>query len=167
VPIYEFYCAKCHTIFNFLARKPEGNKMPACPRCGRPQLERRLSRFAVSKGRSEERGDEAPPADIDESKLEQVMAEMEHEAGGMNEDDPRQIARLMHKLQEATGMRLGDHMQEAMRRMEAGEDPDKIEEEMGDLLEAEEPEFGASGGSLRQWSRKLRPPQVDETLYDL
>jgi hypothetical protein len=58
-------------------------------------------------------------------------------------------------------------MQEAMRRMEAGEDPDKIEEEMGDLLEAEEPEFGASGGSLRQWSRKLRPPQVDETLYDL
>jgi hypothetical protein len=95
------------------------------------------------------------------------MAEMEHEAGGMNEDDPRQIARLMHKLQEATGMRLGDHMQEAMRRMEAGEDPDKIEEEMGDLLEAEEPEFGASGGSLRQWSRKLRPPQVDETLYDL
>lgn len=57
-------------------------------------------------------------------------------------------------------------MEEAIRRMEAGEDPDKIEEEMGDPLE-EEPGFGESGRSLRQLSKRLKPPEVDETLYDL
>jgi putative FmdB family regulatory protein len=167
VPIYEFYCAQCHTIFNFLARKPGAERVPACPRCQRPKLERRLSRFAVSKGRPEPAGGDDLPADFDEAKMEAVLADMERAGGSLDEDDPRQMAQMMRKLSEATGMRLGEHMQEAIRRMEAGEDPDQIEAELGDVLETEEPEFGASGGSLRQWSRRFQPPEVDETLYDL
>jgi len=38
---------------------------------------------------------------------------------------------------------------------------------MGDLLGEEEPGFGESGRSLRQLSKRLKPPEVDETLYDL
>ena len=38
---------------------------------------------------------------------------------------------------------------------------------MGDLLEAEEPQLGESRGGLRQFSKRLKPPTVDETLYDL
>jgi hypothetical protein len=115
---------------------------------------------------SDPRDSDDLPADLDESKLEQVMAEMEREAGGMDEDDPRQMARMMRRLRDATGMDFGESMDEAIRRMEAGEDLDKIEEEMGDLLEAEEPGFG-SDRKLRQLTRKLKPPEVDETLYDL
>jgi hypothetical protein len=85
----------------------------------------------------------------------------------MNEDDPRQMARMMRKLYDAAGLQIGGGMEEAMRRLEAGEDPDTIEEEMGDLLESEDPLIGAASGSLRGLSRKLRPPRVDETLYDL
>ena len=69
---------------------------------------------------------------------------------GMNEDDPRQAARMMQKLYESTGMHLGGNMEEAIRRMEAGEDPDKVEEEMGDLLEGEGPLPGEGGSKLRQ-----------------
>ena len=59
-------------------------------------------------------------------------------------------------------------VEEAIRRMESGEDPDKIEEEMGDLLDAEDPLLGEpAGGRLRNLSKKLRPPNVDDTLYDL
>ncbi len=167
MPIYEFYCSQCHTVFNFLARRPDTQKRPDCPRCGRPNLDRKVSRFAISKGRAEpQEGGDALPADFDEAKMEQVMAEMAREGEGMNEDDPRQMARMMRKLHEATGMNLGAGMEEAIRRMEAGEDPDKVEEEMGDLLEME-PEFGESGRSLRQLSRRLKRPEVDETLYDL
>ena len=167
MPIYEFYCADCHTVFNFLARKPDTKKRPKCPRCGRPNLDRKVSRFAISKGRSEPREGDDLPADFDEAKMERVMEEMAREGEGMDEDDPRQMARMMRKLHEATGMSFGKGMEEAIRRMEAGEDPDKIEEEMGDLLEAEEPGFGQSGRSLRQLSKRLKPPEVDETLYDL
>ena len=168
MPIYEFYCADCHTVFNFLARKADTKKRPPCPRCGRPNLERKLSRFAISKGRSEpQEGGHDLPADFDEAKMERVMADMAQEAEGGAEDDPRQMARMMRKLYDASGMKVGQGMEEAIRRMEAGEDPDKIEEEMGDLLETEEGGFGESGRGLRGLSRRLRPPEVDETLYDL
>ena len=74
---------------------------------------------------------------------------------------------MIRKLYDATGLNLGGNMEEAIRRMEAGEDPDKIEQDMGDLLESEDPLFGQSGSTLRQFSRRLKPPEVDETLYDL
>lgn len=48
--------------------------------------------------------------------------------------------------------------------MERGEDPDAIEQEMGDLLEGEEP-FVFEQKS-RSTGRKPKP-LVDETLYDL
>ncbi len=77
------------------------------------------------------------------------------------------MAGLMRKLYDATGLQLGPGMEEAIRRMEAGEDPDQIEEEMGDLLEDEDP-FSLSGKpDLKRLRSRLAPPQVDETLYEL
>jgi hypothetical protein len=164
VPIYEFYCADCHVVFNFLA----------CPRCGRAKLDRKVSRFAISKGRSEPLAGDEPMPDLDESKLERAMAEMAREADSVNEDDPRQMARMMRKLYDAAGLPPNKGIEEAIRRMEAGEDPDKIEEEMGDLLDGEDPllaekpgALGERSGRLRRLSRKLRPPEVDDTLYEL
>ena len=82
----------------------------------------------------------------------------------ISEDDPRQAAQLMRKLTEATGLSLGSGMEEALHRLEKGEDPERIEAEMGDLLEGEEP-FLAEG---RKGKSGRRPaPRVDETLYDL
>jgi putative FmdB family regulatory protein len=170
MPIYEFYCADCHTVFNFFSRSVNTTKRPACPRCNRPKLERRVSRFAISKNRVEPgEGKEAGP-DIDDEKLERVMDELARETEGVNEDDPRQMARMMRKLFGSTGMPIGERMEEALRRMEAGEDPDRVEEEMGDFMDEEESLFGEAGeagGRLRGLARKLKPPAVDETLYDL
>jgi hypothetical protein len=137
-------------------------------------LDRKISRFAIGKKRSEsssEAEEDLPPG-FDETKMERVMEEMARDADGMNEDDPRQMANMMRKLYEGTGLPLGKGMEEAIRRMEAGEDPDKIEEEMGDVLEDEDALFGEggwseAGGGLRSISRKLKAPEVDETLYDL
>ena len=172
MPIYEFYCSDCHRVFNFFARRVNTTAQPACPQCKRPRLERKISRFAVARGvqpKADSTGpeDDLPPG-FDEAKLEQVMEELGREADGLDEDDPRQAARLMRAMYERTGMPLTGKMEEAMRRMEAGEDPDAIEAEMGDLLDQDEtPEGGDSGGRLRGWAKKLRPPTVDETLYDL
>ena len=165
MPIYEFYCSDCHRIFSFLSRKVGGSRRPACPRCDRPRLERRVSRFAISKGRSEP--DQGGLPDIDEARLEQAMASMAGEADEINEDDPRQMAGLMRKLYDATGLQLGQGMEEAIRRMEAGEDPDQVEEEMGDLLEGEDPFTFDGQSGLKGLRRRFKPPEVDETLYEL
>ena len=167
MPVYEFYCPDCHTIFNFFSRRVNNEKRPHCPRCGRPELERQVSRFAVSKGRQEAEGDDKMP-DRDESRMERAMQTLASEAEGLDENDPRQAARMMRKLSEAMGTHLGPGMEEVICRMEAGEDPDQIEADMGDQLDAEEP-FGSfetkrSGKHARQSSLR---PQVDHTLYEL
>ena len=92
------------------------------------------------------------------------MLQLATEAERLNEDDPRAAAKLMRKLSETTGMKLGEGFQEALKRMEAGEDPDKIDEEMGDILSSEDP-FGEKQAGGRK--SVLRRPRKDETLYDL
>jgi hypothetical protein len=74
------------------------------------------------------------------------------------------MARFMRKLKEATGMDLGSGMDEAIKRLEAGEDPEKIEEEMGDLFEEDNP-FGREG--VKGLKRKFSPPAQDDKLYTL
>ena len=103
---------------------------------------------------------------FDEGKMEKAMQMLAGEAENINEDDPRQAANLMRKLTDMTGLELGPGMQEALKRMEAGEDPEAIEAEMGDLLEQEDPfalpeKKGAAKGLKRP------APTRDETLYDL
>ncbi len=167
MPIYEFYCADCHTIYNFFSRRINTEKRPRCPNpaCGREQLERRVSLFAVSRNRAEPQDDAL--GDLDESQMEKAMAAMAGEMESIDEDDPKQVARMMRRLYDATGLNLGPGMEEAIRRMEAGDDPDKIEEEMGDLLEEEDPFAAKSRRRLGDLRRKYLPPKVDETLYDL
>jgi len=121
-----------------------------------------MSVFATPKNRDE--NDEMPLSDIDESKMEKAMSLLEKELGQVDENDPRQAANLMRKLTDMTGLNLGSGMEEALRRMEAGEDPETIEAEMGDLLEGEDP-FSLKKTLLR--ASRERPPKVDETLYDL
>lgn len=164
MPIYEFYCSDCHMIFNFFSKTINTEKRPMCPRCEKNQLDRRMSVFAVSKNRSEE--EDSPMPDMDESQMEKAMSMLAREVENVDENDPRQAANLMRKLTDMTGMNLGPGMEEALRRMEAGEDPEQIEAEMGDLLEGEDP-FEFKQKALKALGSKYRPPKVDETLYDL
>ena len=163
MPVYEFYCSRCHMVFNFYSASVNTDKRPLCPKCGQVKLERRMSRFATLKNRGEE-GD-MPMPDLDESKMEEAMNLLSREAEQMDENDPRQAANLMRKLTDMTGMDLGPGMEEALRRMEAGEDPEQIEQEMGDLLEGEDP--FVFGGKASSKSLRRQPPKKDERLYEL
>ncbi len=121
-----------------------------------------MSTFARLTGAKEEGDlDDLP---LDEAKMEKAMNLLAREADTINEDDPRQAVSLMRKLSDVAGVGLGPGMEEALKRMEAGEDPEQIEAEMGDLLEQEEPFIlGEKRGSSARRSR----PRRDETLYDL
>ncbi|MCG8606504.1 zinc ribbon domain-containing protein, partial [bacterium] len=160
MPIYEFYCQDCNTVYKFFSRSINTDKTPGCPRCTNQQLERQVSMFATISASNEEGGeDDTPP--IDEAKMEQAMGMLASEAEGLDEEDPRQAAQLMRKLSDATGLKMGAGMEEALKRMEQGEDPEKIEEEMGDLLEGEEP-FVMEEKSKKSTVRSK--PNVDETI---
>lgn len=178
MPIYEFYCPHCHRILSFLSRAVNTERVPACPRCGRADLARRASAFAISKGRKEEPKPESPPGpDVDEARLENAMEALAGDLDSLDENDPKQGAHLMRKLFSATGMPVGAGMEEALKRMEAGEDPEKIEEEMGDVFE-EDPLGGLLGGEGGDKEpaegkknlgrlRRMFPPAHDPELYEM
>jgi putative FmdB family regulatory protein len=162
MPIYEFFCEDCNTIFNFFSRSVNTTKRPLCPGCKKRKLKRQMSTFVRLTGAKEEGDPEDLP--IDEAKMEKAMNLLAREAEGIDEDDPRQAVGLMRKLSDVAGVGLGPGMEEALKRMEAGEDPEQVEADMGDLLEEEEPfVFGEKKGRRV----KRTAPHRDETLYDL
>jgi putative FmdB family regulatory protein len=164
MPIYEFYCETCNTIFNFFSKSVNTTKRPVCPKCKKKKLSRQVSLFAIA-GRATEDGD-LEDLPLDESKMEQAMHMLAREADKIDQDDPRQAADLMRKLTDMTGVELGPGMQEALERMGKGEDPEQVEAELGDLLETEDPFL--LPGKKGKGTRDQRPaPHKDETLYDL
>ncbi len=69
----------------------------------------------------------------------------------------------MRKLSD--GLKMGAAMEEALSRMERGEDPDKVEAEMGDLLEGEDP-FVINREEKRERGRPTPAARLT-TLYEL
>ncbi len=163
MPIYEFLCPECNTIFKFFSRTVNTGTCPSCPKCNKDILERQVSLFATTSGKSES-DDPMDNLPVDETKMEHTMQQLAGEAENMNEDDPRQAAKLMQKLSSMTGLQYNDTIQEALSRMEAGEDPDQIESQMGDELGDEEPFIlpGKKGGR-----KNSNPPVCDDTLYEM
>ncbi len=166
MPIYEFYCTDCHTVYNFFSARIDTAARPDCPRCERRQLERRPSTFATLKHRDGDEDSDDPMSGLDESKLEGAMESLMHEMDGLeNEDDPRNMGRLMRRFGELSGLEMGDRMAEMIRRMEAGEDPDSLEEEMGDDLDGDS--FDDFFKLKKAACGRRRRPRVDDELYFL
>lgn len=164
MPIYEFYCSECHTIFNFFSRSVDTTTCPMCPQCRDRRLTRQVSLFAVT-GKAREKG-EMDDLPVDDAQMSQAMEMLGKEADKIDENDPRQAANLMRRLSDMTGLQLGHGMEEALARMERGEDPEAIESEMGDLLETEEP-FLLPGKKKGASAARRASPRRDDTLYDL
>jgi putative FmdB family regulatory protein len=174
MPIYEFYCKPCHTIFNFLSKRVNTTATPPCPRCARA-LSRQVSSFAHLRGGSKSADggadDGTPP--VDDARMEQAVAAMGSEIDSLGDDtDPRQAATLMRRFAQASGMKFNATVEEALHRMSSGEDPEAVEAEFGVALESANPfADDADGGAAKadQLKRLLRAagPGRDPKLYDL
>ena len=142
MPIYEFACPKCRRIYSFLSKRINPEHLPTCPKCGSKKLEKQMSRFAMTKGLKEPAaaaGDEEPMDDFDDSRMEKVMNELERDIDHLDENNPRHLAHMMKKMKEAMPGAVPKELDIAIKRLEQGEDPEKIEADMGDV-------FGPLGG---------------------
>jgi hypothetical protein len=86
--------------------------------------------------------------DFDDPRVARAMAEMERDMEHLDENNPRHMAHMMRKMKDI--MPAGSVPKEldiAIKRLEAGEDPEKIEEDMGEALSGfMGDEGGARGG---------------------
>lgn len=165
MPIYEFACPKCRRIYSFLSKRVNPDRLPVCPRCGNKKLKKEISRFAMMRSlkapSAQPPGDsDGPPGpDLDDPRIERAMLEMERDLEHLDENNPKHMAHLMRKMKDLMPAgTLPKELDVAIKRLEAGEDPEKIEADMGDILGdlMGGPEGGAGGGAYTK----------DSGLYD-
>ncbi len=162
MPIYEFYCARCNTIYSFFSPAVNTGKIPICPKCKNVRLTRQMSVFAKISG-GEKAEDNHPFLGRNEKKIEKELVKFANLAEKVKDDDSRAAAQLMRKFAETTGMKLGDNFQEALERIEQGEYPEKVEDELGDILMEE----GSLTEKQAAKTATKSKPEIDETLYEL
>lgn len=102
---------------------------------------------------------EPPLPDFNDPRMARAMAEMERDMEHLDENNPKHMAHMMKKMKDL--MPAGSVPKEfdvAIKRLEAGEDPEKIEADMGDVLGdfMDGSEGGAGGGGYTK----------DSGLYD-
>ncbi|MBL9181542.1 MAG: cytochrome C [Verrucomicrobiaceae bacterium] len=168
MPIYEFYCPDNNKLYSFLARSLSmKDKLPRCPDGEGLRMERRVSRFAVI-GKAKEDTADDPFAGIDESKMDAFMAEMERDMGGLDEEnpDPRQLGHFMRKMTDVMGDKTPPELREMVRRLEAGEDPEKLEEQFGGMDEGEAGDAMFSQLVARVKASRKEPVR-DPKLYEM
>lgn len=122
MPIYEYTCHDCQHKVSLLWRSyaDAQSRAPICPRCGGTRLTRLISRVAVLRSQdsaSADGGESGALPDLD----------------GLDENDPKSLARFMRKMADESGEELGPEFAEVVGRLEAGEDPESIEQSMPDL----------------------------------
>lgn len=140
MPIYEFACPKCRVVFNFLSKRINPSHSPTCPKCGNKKLERQMSRFAAPRGAKEpsaaaEGSGDMPMPDMNDPRILRAMGEMERDMEHMDENNPKHMAHMMKKMKDILPAgTMPKEFDTAIKRLEAGEDPEKIEADMGDVL---------------------------------
>src|SRR5947209_1355414 len=141
MPIYEYACPKCRVIFNFLSKRIKPDRLPECPKCGNKKMAKQVSRFAMSRGlkepaaKSEAEDAEGPMPDFDNPRMERAKMEMERDMEHLDENNPKHMAHMMRKMKGLMPQgSVPKELDVAIKRLEAGEDPEKIEEDMGDVL---------------------------------
>lgn len=185
MPIYEYYCPDNHTIYQFYAKTlAQGKTVPRCPDNPKFKLRKLVSAFAVTKGGKRDEAAETKPAAPagdpgEDARMEAAMSAMEKEFSGVDENDPRAMARMMRKMSEMTGEKIDGEMEEVVRKLEEGADPESLEEQLGG---PEEPgggdpygdEMGMGGEPPKPADPKepkhrfkaRRPLRRDPKLYD-
>lgn len=172
MPLYEFYCEPCHTVFTFRSRRVDTTTVPPCPVCGKP-LRREVSAFAhILKGATApETGNAGDSAA--EHRLDQLSADMSNKVMDMDDDDaePADAVRTMREMARRQGLHFKPDAEEALSRVEAGEDPEKLGEQFKEVFDSEDPfeaDATAPGaGKMRALFRSLRPPRRDPVWHDM
>lgn len=174
MPIYEYFCPDNRRIYSFFARSLRYSDMtPRCPDNPKWKMEKMLSGFAIT-GRAKEEVPGGGGDDLDDAQMDAAMNAMEREFGHVADSDnpdPRALAKMMRRMSELTGQKMPEQMNEVIARLEKGEDPDKLEEEYGDVFDKLDDMGGddaaEAGGDTR--SKRRRRPKVtrDPKLYEM
>jgi putative FmdB family regulatory protein len=125
MPVYDYVCQSCKNRVGIRQSYAEyGVKAVVCPVCGSKELKRLINKVRIAKSEDRRMDDMSDPSFL----------------GDVDENDPKSMARAMRKMGSEMGEDLPPEFSEITDRLEAGEDPESIEQSM--------PELGDAGGGM-------------------
>jgi predicted nucleic acid-binding Zn ribbon protein len=184
MPIYEYYCPYNNKIYQFFAKTlAQGQTLPKCPDNPAYRMRKIVSAFAVrpkGAGKKDGAGEDSPkdagPGGGDDPRMDAAMAEMEREFSSVDENDPKAMGRMMRRMTELTGEKMDGEMEEVVRKLEEGADPDSLEDQLGGGEEGPDDPYGEGPGGppeptdprepRQKFRSRSRPPVRDPNLYD-
>lgn len=168
MPIYEYYCPDNNRIYQFFAKTvAQGQQTPKCPDNPAFRMKKVMSSFAITGGGKPE-GERAPAdgesgpsggVDAEDPKMEAAFDQLEREMESVDENDPKAMGRMMRRMSELTGEKLDGEMEEVVRKLEEGQDPETLEDQLGD-------DFPDDGAAADGGLGRGRAPTRDPRLYD-
>jgi hypothetical protein len=104
--------------------------------------------------------------------MDTVMAQMGERIQALDDEDadPREAVKTMREMAAAGGLNFNQEVREAMARIEAGEDPEKIDAEFSEVFASDNPfaeSEDESGRRMTDFWRRLRGPRRDPKWYDM
>lgn len=98
MPIYEYRCCDCGKKSTFITLSVKASLSPKCKKCGSTNLEKIISRVAISRS--------------EESRLESLADPSK--LAGLDESDPKSMARWMRKMGKELGEDVGEDFDQAV-----------------------------------------------------
>ena len=118
MPTYEYRCQDCRKRVSIYQTYAEYGSTPVrCPHCGGANLRRLISRVRFARSEDSRIDSLSDPGEWD----------------GVDEEDPRSLGRMMRKMGQEMGEDMPPEFDEVVDRLEAGQDPEDIEQDLPDL----------------------------------
>ena len=105
MPIYEYRCADCRKKVTVLTLRVSEAVDPTCEHCGGRNLSRLMSRFAMLRSEDDRLDDLSDPSAL----------------GGVDENDPKSMARWMRKMGQELGEDAGEDFDDMVDELETGD----------------------------------------------
>lgn len=119
MPKYDYRCQTCKKRFEvFIPYADYGIQPVHCPNCGTSEVSRLINRVRFARS--------------EDSRLDD-MADPDQLAG--LEDDPRAMGRMLRKMSKEAGEDMPPEFDEVVDRLEKGQDPEQIEQDLPGLMD--------------------------------
>ncbi len=136
MPLYDYRCLDCHRSFEiYISYAEYGTRRVQCPHCQSDNIRRRLPRVRLAK--SEEERIESLADDFSDPNLVEGL-----------EEDPRTLGRWMRRMSQELGEEMPPEFDEVVDRLEKGQRPEEIEQEMPELASGETAESSSEDDFL-------------------
>jgi putative FmdB family regulatory protein len=117
MPNYEYRCLNCRKRFEiFFTYSQYGTQPIVCPHCKSENVQRKVGRIRVARSEESRMDSFSDPSSLD----------------GLDED-PRALGKMMRKMSGELGEEMGPEFNEVVGRLEAGQSPEQIEQDLPDL----------------------------------